>query len=136
LTHLLIENVYFAEGLVRIRSKPELFWRIKTRDRRDLPLTGLMADLLPQLIDNRRAGFVFLNKLYFDDNRQPAGRFASDQEFRRHLKRVAAGMGDATEAQQRRRVTAYCRTMGQIPLKRLRIELMKITAKIGCPDFT
>ena len=77
LTHLLIENVDFPEGVVRIRSKPELFWRIKTRDRRDLPLTGPMGDLFRQLIGSRRAGFVFLNKPYFDSTQQPAEGFAT-----------------------------------------------------------
>ncbi|QDU98766.1 site-specific tyrosine recombinase XerC [Lignipirellula cremea] len=136
LTHLLIENVDFDQGVLRIRSKPELLWQIKTRDRRDLPLTGLLADLLRDLIDQRPAGFVFLHEPFFAMRKQPAQAFANDSKFRQRLLRLAADMPDATEAERRRAVTAFCRSMGQIPLKRPRMEVMKLTEKIGCPEFT
>lgn len=47
LTHLLIENVDFAEGVLRIRSKPELLWQIKTRDRRDFGGRPRSSSLVP-----------------------------------------------------------------------------------------
>lgn len=136
LTHLLVENVDFDAGVLHIRSKPELCWRIKTRDRRDLPLTGLIADLLRELIGTRTAGFVFLNEQFFMGRRKPAHAFASDRKFRQRLERIVDEVKEDIEAEQRRAVTAFCRSMGQIPEKRPRMELMKLTEKIGCPEFT
>jgi len=136
LTHLLIENVDFDEGILRIRSKPELFWKIKTRDRRDLPLTGPLADLLRKLIGQRTAGFVFVNEPFFTKRNQPAHTFANDHRFRQRLQRVVDEMPDAKEVEQRRAITVFCRAMGQIPLKRPRMEVMKLTEEIGCPEFT
>src|SRR5690606_20697875 len=43
---------------------------------------------------------------------------------------------DRSEQDKRREVTAFCRKMGQIALKRPRLEVMKLTEKIGCPEFT
>src|SRR5262249_17506589 len=43
---------------------------------------------------------------------------------------------DADERAQRRAVVAWCRSMGQIPEKRIRCEFMTLTAQIGCPEFT
>jgi len=136
LTHLLIENVDFGEGLIRIKSKPELYWQVKTRERRDLPLTGPLADLLLRLIGDRKAGFVFLNEHYFLGTRQPIRTFANDGRFRQHLLRLIADLGDRPEQAKRREVIAFCRKMGQIPLPRPRQEVMKLTEIIGCPEFT
>lgn len=136
LTHLLIENVDFEAGVVLVRSKPELGWKIKTRDRRDLPLTGPFADLLRKLIGERSAGFVFLNEHFFTGKRKPAHVFTNDLNFRQRLKRLALEIPDATDSERRREVTAFCRSMGQIPDKRPRMELMKLTKKIGCEEFT
>ena len=41
-----------------------------------------------------------------------------------------------TDKDRRRAVTAYCRRMGQIPVKRVQLEFCKLTTEIGCPQFT
>jgi site-specific recombinase XerD len=43
---------------------------------------------------------------------------------------------DADERAQRRAVVAWCRSMGQIPEKRIRCEFMVLTTTIGYPEFT
>jgi integrase len=136
LTHLLIENVDFDEGVIRIRSKPELFWLIKTRDRRDLPITGQMAELLLRLIGDRESGFVFLNEKFYEGKQKPLRRFSSDRRFREYLQQLADEPHNGEEIKRRRAVREFCRDMGQIPEKRPRLELMKITEQIGCPEFT
>ena len=45
LTHLLIENVDLNAGTIQICSKPEMFWRVKTARRRQLPLTAEMKTI-------------------------------------------------------------------------------------------
>ena len=140
LNHLLIEDVDFEQEAVYIRSKPEMLWRIKTRRRRDLPLTREIAAIFRQLIGRRRAGFVFLNEEFASGDKQAATKFENDQAFRRHLKKIIDAVvtadPDATERDCLKAVTKFCRSMGQIPEKRLQAEFCKVTAVIGCPEFT
>jgi len=140
LTHLLVEDVDLEAGVIEIRSKPELYWNVKSRRRRKLPLLPEMRGLLMQLIGGRKSGFVFLNEEFYLGVRHPASDFASPQTFKAHLQKIAANAvvtnPDATERDLRRAITTFCRTMGQIPEKRIRLEFMKVTETIGCPEFT
>lgn len=140
LTHLLIENVDFAAETIEICSKPEMFWKVKTRRRRHVPLTDTMRVLLQKLIGERKAGFVFLNEPFASGSSQPLMAFASDKAFRVHLSGLVTELltkdPAASKKMQRQVVLRFSRAMGEIPVKRLQAEFSGITAKIGCPDFT
>jgi len=140
LTSLLIENVDLTAGTVQICSKPELFWRVKTARRRQLPLTIEMRTIFERLIAGRAAGFVFLNYEFVNGHRKLASTFGSDTAFRQKLQSIALETVHddpaALAKAQRREVTAVCRKMGQIPVKRIQNEFCAITKEIGCPHFT
>jgi integrase len=140
LTHLLIEDVNLDAGVIDIRSKPELCWHVKTGRRRKLAFPSTLKSLLEQLIAGRRAGFVFVNEEFYRQLRHPPIDFTSPKTFKAHLERIAedtrAANATASEREIRRAVVACSRSMGQIPEKRIRLELMKITKRIGCPEFT
>ena len=44
LTHLLISDLDVDQGLLRVRSKPEMLWSVKTGSERVVPLYGLMDE--------------------------------------------------------------------------------------------
>ncbi len=140
LSNLLIENVDLTAGTIQICSKPELYWRVKTARRRQLPLTREMKRVFECLIADRKAGFVFLNEEFLAGTRRCAAVFGSDASFRERLQKIAADTTcnnpDATEKDQRRAVTTFCRKMGQIPVKRVQSEFCSLTEAIGCPHFT
>lgn len=140
LTHLLVEDVDFEAGAIEVRSKPDLRWSVKTGRARTLPLVPVTRDLLRGLIGDRRSGFVFLNEEFATGRAKPSRSFSSPGAFSAHIRSVAADLvaarGDASEEDTRRAVTAFCRTMGQIPDKRIRGEFMKVTTAVGCPEFT
>jgi integrase len=140
LTHLLVEDVDLVAGSFRIRSKPELFWSVKTGRTRELPLVPKTRAIFEQLIGERKAGFVFLRDGFASGKIKPPQSFATPEVFLAQLKKVVAGTiaakSDAGEREKRRGVMAFCRTMGQIPEKRVREEFMKLTTRIGCPEFT
>jgi len=139
LTHLLIENVDFEAGTIEIASKPAMHWQVKTRRRRRLPLTADMLTLLKKLIGDRKAGFVFLNEPFWSGARSPIEAFANDKKFLERLLGIAAEVAAdpaATKRQERKAVAHFCWTMGQIAVKRLQAEFSRITARIGCPEFT
>jgi site-specific recombinase XerD len=92
------------------------------------------------LIEDRKAGFIFLNEDYATGKARPIAAFASPKAFQAHLQAIVVELvskrPDATERDKRRAVTAFCRAMGQVPEKRVRGEFMKLTQAIGCPEFT
>jgi integrase len=139
LTHLLVEDVDLDDESFAVRSKPWLFWAVKTGRERRLPLYGVMRQLFADRIGDRKAGFVFLNK-EFILGRRVAPQFSSAALFRARAERVAADVlatePEADERLLRRAVVTFCRSAGQIPEKRLRCEFMDLTARIGCPEFT
>src|SRR5262245_31608004 len=140
LTHLLIEDVDLTKNVFVIRSKPWLFWTVKTGRERWLPLLPGTKGFFQRAIGERKAGFVFLNKKFVAGAARPALTFPAAQAFRARVDKVTADLlarkPDADEREQKRAVVAFCRSLGQIPEKRVRCEFMELTAKIGCPGFT
>jgi site-specific recombinase XerD len=140
LNHLLIEDMDFSSGVIYIRSKPEMLWSIKTRRRRDLPLTSEMATLFQRVIGRRKAGFVFLNDAYLRGKRKDVKTFPSDPAFRAHLQTIQDSVTRAnpaaTERDRLRAVRDFCRKMGQITERRLLEEFRKVTRAIACPHLT
>jgi site-specific recombinase XerD len=140
LTHLLIDDIDFANDAFVIRSKPWMYWSVKTGRERRLPLLAGTKELFRKAIGDRKAGFVFLNAEFVEGNARPVQSFATAQAFRSHVERLVAELHASTsepgEREQKRAVVAFCRTMGQIPEKRIRMEFMSLTEEIGCPEFT
>jgi integrase len=140
LTHLLVEDVDFENGSFRIRSKPELFWSVKTGRTRELPLTPKIRLIFERLIGERKSSFVFLREDFATGKARPPQVFASPASFLGHLRKVVdatvAATPGAGEREKRRDVIAFCRSMGQVPEKRIREEFMKLTSRIGCPQYT
>ena len=133
LTHLLVENIDLANNCFSIRSKPELFWSVKTGRERKLPLTPVTRAIFAQAIGNRKAGFVFLHADHVNGRVKPAMTPASPAAFRSHCQKVVSDLlakqPDADERAQRREVVAYCRSVGQVPEKRVRDEFLKLRAR-------
>jgi site-specific recombinase XerD len=137
LTHLLISDVDWAEEVFRIRSKPELLWRVKTRDERVLPILPEIHELLAACIGQRKAGFVFTNRRGLHDHF--FNQFDSSEKFSRHLMELAQQARTKETSMEKeilRAIQPFVRQMGQIPEKRIRQEFMKLTKRIGRPDLT
>jgi integrase len=139
LTHLLVEDVDLENGYFTVRSKPWLFWTVKTGRERRLPLVDTSKQLLAACIAERKAGFVFQNKT-FVKGRRGLPHFASPAAFRGQVERAAGDFlatdPEADERAVRRAVVKFCRAAGQIPEKRIRCEFINLTARTGCPEFT
>jgi integrase len=140
LTHLLAEDIDLVNGVFTVRSKPELFWCVKTGRERQLPLLPETRAVFERAIGGRQAGFVFVTEPFVTGRSRPALSFGSDQSFRAHAEKIVGDLlardPDAGERAQKRAVVSFCRSMGQVPEKRVRCEFMKVSAKIGRPDLT
>jgi integrase len=139
LTHLLVEDVDLAADTFKVRSKPWMLWNVKTGRDRELPLTADTRPLFAEAIGDRKAGFVFLN-VGVGNGAKAVPTIASPAAFRERVERVlkdlAAADPAAGERERKRAVVAFCRSAGQIPEKTVRLEFLKLTERIGCPEFT
>lgn len=140
LTHLLVGDVDLASGTFVIRSKPWLFWTVKTGRDRQLPLLPGTREIFLRAMNGRRAGFVFLNKEFVAGDARSSYSFSTAGAFKGTAEKIIADLlerdPDANERAQKRVVVAFCRSLGQIPDKRLRCAFMARTKHIGCPEFT
>jgi integrase len=139
LTHLLIEDVDLSGDSFVVRSKPWMRWNVKSGRERRLPLTPEARAIFAEAIGRRAAGFVFVGAPYVRGAKK-APAFPNAAAFRSAVQRVldelAACDPGAGERDQRRAVVAFCREAGQVPEKSIRQEYLKLTSKIGCPEFT
>jgi integrase len=53
---LLPDDVDLDQGVIRVRNKPRLGWQVKTRTERDIPMVGVMVDVLRRFIGDRTGG--------------------------------------------------------------------------------
>ena len=139
LTHLLVSDVSLEDAVFKVRSKPEMYWEVKTGRERDLPLPQEMLPVFDHLIGDRKEGFLFVNKPFFLGEQKPAETFTSARALSARLQGLAqeAQGGEVLGRRAvKRRVSEHLRHLGQIPEKRVRQEFMKITTKIGCPEVT
>jgi integrase len=68
LIHLLVEDLDFENGLLRIRSRPSLGWHIKTRCDRAVPIFEEFIKLLRRMLNGRESGVVFRRKRFCDNS--------------------------------------------------------------------
>jgi len=139
LTHLLVSDVDLDEGTLRIQSKPEMCWSVKTQRERVLPVLPALDGFFRRLTEGRGEGLLFLNRNFVLGEDTPKTTFVSRQALALRLQQevdAAIEWGEEDERAHRRTVTSYLRQLGQIPEKRIRQEFMKVTRKIGCPEIT
>jgi len=139
-THLLIEDVDLQAMTIQIRSKPDLFWWVKTDRHRVIPLFPECRYIFEAAIAGRKAGFVFLNREYAGTRRKTAMEFTTPSGFRERVRAIAEELRAANPAvsprELARMVTQFCRSMGQTPERRIRSQFMQLTRRIGRPDLT
>lgn len=61
-------------GILRVLNKPNLGWQVKTRNERDIPLIGVLVDVLQCHIRGRNSGPVFLRRRFTGEATAPAGK--------------------------------------------------------------
>jgi integrase len=139
LTHLLVEDVDLAADQFVVRSKPWLFWQVKTGKERRLPLVPATRPLFERALGGRRSGFVFVNRPP-KRGRSGVEELAGGTSLRSVVERELAAFDSANpgggERKRKRVAVAVARRYGQIPEKRVREEFMALTRQIGCPEFT
>ncbi len=72
LVHLLLpDDVDVKQGIIRIRNKPDLTWRTKTRNERDIPIIPELAEVFHRILQGRQHGPLFLRKRFNANGNEP-----------------------------------------------------------------
>jgi integrase len=79
LVHLLVEDIDLDAGVAHVRNKPELGWRVKTRQQRSIPLLDELRQLLELTIGNRCHGPVFQRRRFANSAPPPMSALAVEQ---------------------------------------------------------
>jgi len=141
LTHLLLpEDVDLEVALLRVRNKPKLGWRVKTRNERDIPLLPTLVEVLRWQVGQRTSGPVFRRRK-FAGGRQPRLTGLSAAQLERELAvRIVAletvMQRSLSRSEQLKEARAVWRDMGAIKTDRIRVEFMRLTHRIGVPETT
>lgn len=139
LTHLLVEDIDFKNGVLHIRSKPELVWYVKTSRERELPIVDGIADTLRVLVGKRKAGFVFLERPFVAGEIRLPSATKSPADLRKLFERelkAAKDAGVSDEKELARRAEGVARTLGKVSEKRIRQEFTTLAKQVGRPDVT
>lgn len=142
LTHLLVDHdVRLDQGLIRITNKPGLFWQVKTRNIRDVPLLPEVASVLESCIAGRRTGPVIRRKWIAQDKLTAplAGRTIIELE-NEVQSRIKAAQAERSEPMTREDTVDIARSVwrdaGAIKESEVRVEFMAVTKRIGLGHLT
>lgn len=142
LTHLLVDHdLCFEQNVIRIANKPRLFWQVKTRNLRQVPLLSEVADVLRRCIGKRKTGPVFLRRrLSAGLSSAPLVDHSVVELEEQVARRVEAARAVHSDPLSRSDIAKIARSVwqdaGAIKETVVRTEFMKVTAKIGLSHLT
>ena len=140
--HLLLpDDVDLRAGHIRVRNKPDLGWRTKTRNERDIPICPELSTVLRRTINGRETGPLFVRRRFGNGQDHPIlenddGKGLEAELARRVEAQRTAAPHQWTRLDEARVARAVWRDAGGIKPSRLRVAFMRVTAKIGMPDLT
>lgn len=140
LAHLLLpDDIDFESGLLFVRNRKSLGWRVKTGVERSIPLIPALSNLLKTVVANRKTGPVFFRRRFFLGAKPTLSGTPAQLEHRlaqlvAQREREIGRTLTRTEIQSLAR--HFWRDIGAIKIERLRNEFMTLTRRIGAPDLT
>ena len=141
LTHLLLpDDLDLDAGWLYVRNKPRLGWQVKTRNERDIPLVPPLIEVLRVVIGSRASGPVFLRRRFSNGELPPLNGSSATMLERELAIRASPLETQETDSHSRqeslRRARTVWRDAGYVKTDRVRTEFMRLTRKIGLPEFT
>jgi integrase len=134
LTHLLVEDIDFAEGWLTVRNKPDLGWRVKTGSGRRIPLLPEVVAVLRCVIGDRRGGLLF--RMPPRGKREPALLDDEQSLIAELRKRIQGRATVPTRAEADVIARGVWRDAGCIRSDRLRTSFARIMRSLCRPDVT
>lgn len=141
LQHLLLpDDLDLDEGWLRIRNKPELGWRVKTRNERAIPLLPELVSVLRNTVKGRATGPVFLRRRSCEGNGPRLARMTPaglSGELARRIDRGHAFERGGLSREEIQRIARklWCEA-GAVKTDQIRTEFMRLTRRIALPHVT
>ncbi|MFH1418874.1 MAG: tyrosine-type recombinase/integrase [Planctomycetota bacterium] len=142
LTHLLIDNdLQLNNDVIRIANKPGLYWQVKTRNLRDVPLLPQVAQVLRTCIGSRTSGPVVLRRRFVSSRSCPLLEKNSmaelEQDVQDRIERQQL-LKDAplTRLETARIARSVWRDAGAVKETDIRTEFIRVTTRIGLGHLT
>ena len=139
LSHLLISDVDLNGDRFFIRSKPVMFWYVKTNRERVLPIIPEVKPLFERLINNRREGFLFLSRLHTEGRRETY-KFDSKEKMESCISAMVdelkAGKSDLSEEELFNITKRVLHRLGKVREDKIRLEFIQVAERIGRSDVT
>jgi integrase len=141
LAHLLLpDDLDLAAGVLRVRNKAGLGWRVKTRSEREVPLISSLAEVLRRSLGGRSSGPVFRSRRYSGSIAAPLAALTPgglERELARRLARSETEAGaPLTRAARLAIARGLWRDAGAVKEERIRLEFLRVTRAIGLPGAT
>ena len=142
LCHLLIDNdLDLNNNLIRITNKPRLYWQIKTRNLRDVPLLPEVAQVLRKCIGERKTGPVILRRGVTDGTQDAplTGRsmVQLEEEAARRIEAAQARQAEPLTRLETRQIgRSVWRDAGATKETKIRVEFMEVTKRVGLGHLT
>lgn len=141
LTHLLLpDDLDVPGGWLRVRNKPALGWRVKTRNERDIPLHPVLTEVLRRVIGDRSAGPVFWQRRCHHGYLPPLGGKPREALEKECLRRAAhfeiATKKDCPRKKKLSLARTVWRDAGALREDWVRTEFMRVTKAIDLPHIT
>jgi integrase len=138
LVHLLLpDDIDWEARVIRVRNKPDLGWRTKTRNDRDIPIVAELIDVLRRIIRDRQTGPLFLRRRFMTGQEVPVLLNCNRQQLAMELGRRSEALGEErTRFEETRIAKSAWRDAGAIKETTLRVEFMQVTEKIGLTHVT
>ena len=141
LRHLLLpDDLDLDEGWLRILNKPELGWKVKTRNERTIPLLPELVGVLRIAIKGRSTGPVFLRRRSCVEEGSLSAVMTAGQLCKELARRAGQSEADAERAPTREEVQRLARKLwceaGAVKTDQIRTEFMRLTRQIALPHVT
>ncbi len=141
-THLLLPgDVDLTQRVIRIRNKPDLGWRTKTRNQRDIPICQELAEVLSRVVDGRNTGPLFLRRRFMTGEDDPILVTSNNEQLAREIAcRIenlrSTHVHEWTRFDDARVARTVWRDAGVVKEVTVRVEFTKVTSKIGLEHIT
>lgn len=139
LCHLLLpDDVDLHEGLLHIRNKPRLFWKVKTRNERTIPLHPVLVKVLATHIETRRHGPAFLRRAYGASQVPTYARTLNtlENELSERIKNRMAGQNEVSRSTKRKIANRLWQSMGALDEDMIRRQFIRLTNQMGLADYS
>ncbi|HQR41715.1 MAG TPA: site-specific integrase, partial [Gemmatales bacterium] len=135
--HLLLpDDVDLHEGLLHVRNKPLLFWKVKTRYERSIPLHPVLVKVLTMHIQTRRYGPAFLRRAYSADQIPTYARTLNslENELSERIKCRLTEQNEVSRSAKRKIANGLWQSIGTLDEDRIRRQLIRLTSQMGLTD--